>query len=52
MVGRDLTLGGERMMQWADDGLQSRTLETCMVLLAVTPKFYLKRLKIKKKKRK
>ena len=30
---RDLTASGERMMQYADGVLQSRTLEICMVLL-------------------
>ena len=35
---RDLTLGGEHTMWYADDTLQNCTLETCMVLLTnVTP---------------
>ena len=37
-VVRDLTLGGEHMMQYSDDELWNCTLETCMVLLTnVTP---------------
>ena len=38
LVERDLTSGGEHMMRYADNMLQSCTPETCMLLLInVTP---------------
>ena len=38
VAGRDLTLAGELPMQFAGDGLDSCTVETCVVLLtSVTP---------------
>lgn len=51
VVGRDLTVGGERMIRCADYGYRLVHLKpVCMVSLTVTPKFYLKSFKIKKRK--
>ena len=44
MAERDLTLGGELAMQYADDVLLSYTLEICMVSLTnVTQKIQMKK---------